>query len=161
MYPPGDKSDIQRWFCSSQPLFFFLLANPKQGYGHEAIASAAKTAHKNNKLLLGNGDIKTRLMGHKYCRQYGVDGCLIGLSALGNPWVFSDHHPSPSDRFSAAILHSQLFAHIFPQRRFEPLRRHLLAYASGLPHARQLRSQLVRVSFLEDLQKLEKDFLNC
>lgn len=166
----GIKADTSAdWisFLSSQPLDFISLHGRtlKQGYAGqanwEAIASAAKTAHKNNKLLLGNGDIKTRLMGHKYCRQYGVDGCLIGRSALGNPWVFSDHHPSPSDRFSAAILHSQLFAHIFPQRRFEPLRRHLLAYASGLPHARQLRSQLVRVSSLEDLQKLEQDFLNC
>ncbi|MDD4785035.1 MAG: hypothetical protein PHH12_01075, partial [Candidatus Shapirobacteria bacterium] len=66
---------------------------------------------------------------------------------------------TPKERFSAMLLHAQLFKDIFPQRRFDPLRKNFLFYASGLPNAKQLRSKIVHLNSIEDLLQLEADFL--
>lgn len=135
----------------------------KQGYSGLAdwqqISLAAEIVTDSNTKLIGNGDIKNRQQGTDYCQKYGISGVLIGRASLGNPWVFSDHSPTPSERFSIALKHFQLFQTFFPARSTDSLRRHFLAYASGLPHAKQLRSHLIRVSTLGDLLALENDFL--
>jgi tRNA-dihydrouridine synthase len=80
---------------------------------------------------------------------------------MGNPWVFSDIVPTLRQKFSAMLLHAQLFEKTFPHRRFDPLRKHFLLYTSGHPHAKQLRSKIVRLNSLKELLDLEADYLNC
>jgi len=136
----------------------------KQGYSGladwEQIASAVNLAATTSTKIIGNGDIQSRQQGIDYCQKYHVSGVLIGRASLGNPWVFSDHLPTPSEKYSCALNHFRLFQQFFPARTTDSLRRHFLAYASGLPNAKQLRAKLVRVSTLNDLLSLEKDFLN-
>jgi tRNA-dihydrouridine synthase len=124
------------------------------------IKLASDLAKNSQTKIIGNGDIQNRQQGIEYCQKYGVSGVLIGRASLGNPWVFNNYLPTPQDRFSTAAKHYQLFQQFFPKRSTDSLRRHLLAYASGLPHAKQLRSRLVHVSTLADLLSLENNFLN-
>ncbi|OGL52700.1 hypothetical protein A3K55_01755 [Candidatus Shapirobacteria bacterium RBG_13_44_7] len=135
----------------------------KQAYAGTAdwseIQKAAQIASGSGTLIWGNGDIQTRGQGIESCQKYNLNGVLIGRAALGNPWAFADHLPTRQERFDAALYHFQIFLKTFPHRRTDPLRRHLLAYVSGLPHASNLRSQLVRVNNLEDLLILEKEIL--
>jgi tRNA-dihydrouridine synthase B len=164
-----DQSVIDTWIpvLLSANLDFITLhgRSLKQGYSGLAdwneISKSANLVHQTKTKIIGNGDIQTRRQGIEYTQRYGVDGILIGRSALGNPWAFSDIIPTIPDKYNAAFLHAQLFLEVFPARRFEPLRRHFLAYASGLPHAKQLRQKLVLVNSLSEFQDLESDFLGC
>lgn len=143
----------------------------KQGYSSLAdwhqINLAVNLARNTSTKIIGNGDIQNRQQGIDYCQKYGVSGVLIGRAALGNPWAFTNYLPTlapqllgPQDRFSVAVKHYQLFEHFFPKRSTDSLRRHLLAYTSGLSYAKHLRAKLVHVSTLSDLLKLESEFID-
>ena len=80
---------------------------------------------------------------------------------MGNPWVFTNQTPSLEKKFSTMLYHAQLFSEIFPHRRFDPLRKHFLLYTTGHPRAKQLRSQIVRLSTIQQLLDLEEDYLSC
>jgi nifR3 family TIM-barrel protein len=41
-------------------------------------------------LIIGNGDITDIALGKRRARESGVDGVMIGRSALGNPWIFDE-----------------------------------------------------------------------
>lgn len=137
----------------------------KQGYAGLAdwngISKAAKLAEKYPTKFFGNGDIVSRSQGLEFCEKYNVDGVLIGRASMGNPWLFSDYSASFKEKFSAMLLHTQLFKEIFPDRKFDSLRKYFLLYSSGHPNAKQLRSKLVRLNSLEELLMLEQEFVSC
>jgi len=162
-----DKSIIESWasLLLDQGLDFLTIHGRtlKQAYAGTADWSEIKKVvdlAKNTKTkIFGNGDIQSRLEALEFCQKYGVDGVLIGRFACGNPWCFKNYTATPKERFSAMLLHAQLFKEIFPHRRFNPLRKNFLFYASGLPNAKQLRSKIVHLNSIEDLLQLEADFL--
>lgn len=169
------KSVISDWipFLLGHHLDFITLHGRtlKQAYADNAdwdqIRLAVNLAKDSLTKIIGNGDIQNRQQGIDYCQKYGVSGVLIGRATLGNPWAFNNYLPTLApqllglaDRFSVAVKHYQLFEQFFPKRSTESLRRHLLAYTSGLPNAKQLRAKLIHVSTLSDLLSLENDFLN-
>lgn len=134
----------------------------KQGYSGTADWNEIAKIAKISKIpIFGNGDVQSRDQAEYYCKKYGVAGVLIGRAAMGNPWVFNNHKPTPKERFATALLHAQIFTNIFPDRRFDCMRKHFLLYASGLPHAKQLRSKIVRINSVSEFISLEEDFLNC
>jgi len=108
--------------------------------------------------VFGNGDIQNKTQGIEYCQKYGVDGVLIGRAAGGNPWVFSDHVATPQEKFSAMLLHAQMFENVFPHRCFDSLRKHFLLYTSDFPNAKSLRMKLVRLNSVKELLSLEDEF---
>jgi tRNA-dihydrouridine synthase len=134
----------------------------KQGYAGSAdwseIKKVVELAKNTKTKIFGNGDIQSKSQGIEFCQKYGVNGVLIGRAACGNPWCFNDYTATPKERFSAMLLHAQIFTEVFPHRRFDSLRKNFLFYASGLANAKQLRSKLVRLNSIEDLLQLEADF---
>jgi len=134
----------------------------KQGYsGFADWNEIAKIAAISEIPIFGNGDIQSRAQGEEHCKEYGVKGVLIGRAAMGNPWVFNNHEATPKEKFDTAALHAQIFTDTFPDRRFDCMRKHFLLYASGLPHAKQLRAKIVRVNSVAEFLALEEDFVNC
>lgn len=117
-----------------------------------------KLAKNTKTKIFGNGDIQNHQQGIKYCQKYGVDGVLIGRSASGNPWCFCDHQATPKEKFSAMLLHSQLFETIFPHRQFDSLRKHFLLYTKNLSNAKSLRMKLIRLNSVKELLSLEDKF---
>lgn len=164
-----NSSIINNWIpflLKYQPDFITLHGRTlKQGYSGQAnwldIQQAVQLSLGSPTYIIGNGDVQNRQQGINYCQQYGTSGALIGRAALGNPWVFANGSPTPRQRFEAALYHYQQFLQVFPHHLSDSLRRHLLAYASGLPQAKKLRSRLVTVTTLDQLLSLEKDFLDC
>jgi tRNA-dihydrouridine synthase B len=134
----------------------------KQAYAGQAdwsdIKKVVDIAKHTSTKIFGNGDIKNRRQGIDYCQKYGVDGVLIGRAAGGNPWCFSDYVATPSEKFSAMLLHAQIFSQVFPQRCFDSLRKHFLLYTADFPHAKSLRLKLVRLNSIKELLSLESEF---
>jgi len=147
-----------------QDIDFLTIHGRTLQQGYSGIANwdeIAKIAKISKIPILGNGDISSRKQGEEYCAKYGVMGVLIGRAAMGNPWVFNNHIPTPKERFDTAALHGQIFTEIFPERRFDCMRKHFLLYASGLPNAKKLRSKIVRVNSVAEFLSLEDEFVNC
>ena len=85
---------------------------------------------------------------------------LIGRAAGGNPWAFNDHIATPQEKFSAMLLHAQMFQEVFPHRCFDSLRKHFLLYTSDFPNAKSLRMKLVRLNSVKELLSLEEEFVS-
>lgn len=164
-----NNSVVDTWipFLLKHDLDFITLHGRtlKQGYSGTAdwteIQKAANLAKSFNTPIIGNGDIKSRQQGIEYCQKYGVNGVLIGRATMGNPWVFSDHLATFTEKFAAMKYHAQQFISLFPDRRFEPLRRHFLLYTLGHPRAKQLRVKICQLTSIDQLLAIEADFLNC
>lgn len=164
-----NESTIKDWakILLDQDLDFLSIHGRtlKQAYRDKADWSAihqvSKMAKDKRTKIFGNGDIESRQQGIEYCKKYNLDGVLIGRASAGNPWLFNDYSATPKEKFSAMLLHAQLFEKIFPHRRFDSLRKHFLLYTSSFPQAKSLRSKLVRLNSVKELLELEADFLNC
>lgn len=162
------ESIIESWasILLAQDLDFLTIHGRtlKQGYAGTAswedIKKVVDLAKDTRTKIFGNGDIQSHSQALEFIDKYGVDGVLIGRAACGNPWCFKDYVATPKERFSAMLLHAQLFTEVFPHRRFDSLRKNFLFYASGLVNAKQLRSKLVRLNSINDLLQLEGDFLS-
>jgi len=137
----------------------------KQGYSGLAdwqeLEKAASFAKESKTPFFANGDIDSLKKAQLYLEKYQIKGILIGRASMGNPWVFTNQTPSLEKKFSTMLYHAQLFSEIFPHRRFDPLRKHFLLYTTGHPRAKQLRSQIVRLSTIQQLLDLEEDYLSC
>jgi len=135
----------------------------KQGYAGQAdwmeIKKASLLAAQTDTKLWGNGDLVNRQQALDYCRRFSTNGALIGRAAPGNPWIFKNQTATPRQKFSAMLLHTQIYLQTFPHRRFDPLRHHFLEYSKGHPQAKKLRQQLVRLNSLSELLKLEEQFV--
>ena len=162
------ESIIESWasLLLAQDLDFLTIHGRtlKQAYAGTAdwseIKKVVELAKNTKTKIFGNGDIKSKSQALEFCEKYGVDGVLIGRAACGNPWCFKGSTATPKERFSAMLLHAQLFKEVFPNRCFDSLRKNFLFYASGLVNAKQLRSKLVRLNSIEDLLQLEAEFLS-
>ena len=102
-------------------------------------------------------------------RETGVDGVLVGRAAQGNPWIFRTKDQvkqalrsaadvtiqTPSvgleERFQVLIEHSHHFKEHSMIRSFVGMRKHLAWYCCGSPGAAELRTQMVRVSHIEEV----------
>jgi len=160
------ESTIDSWIpiLLAQDLDFLTIHGRtlKQAYAGVAnwneIKKVVKLAKNTKTKIFGNGDIQNRQQGIEYCQKYGVNGVLIGRAASGNPWCFNDHVATPLEKFSAMLLHSQLFGEVFPNRQFDSLRKHFLLYTKNLSNAKSLRMKLIRLNSVKELLSLEEEF---
>ena len=157
---------VEKWIpiLLDQPIDFLTIHGRtlKQAYAGQAdwsqIQKVVKLAKDTGIKIFGNGDIQNRQQGEEYCQKYSVDGVLIGRAAGGNPWAFNNHVATPQEKFSAILLHTQMFQEVFPHRCFDSLRKHFLLYTSDFPNAKSLRMKLVRLNSVKELLSLEEDF---
>ncbi|HEX9880090.1 MAG TPA: tRNA-dihydrouridine synthase [Candidatus Binatia bacterium] len=140
----------------------------------EAIGRAAALARNSSSLILGNGDLKD--MGDVYRRvsETGVDGVLLGRSALGNPWIFRGKNKmktSPSsgaarfpeqeefpcvpleERVQVILEHCAHFEKYSGAPSFVGMRKHLAWYCKGFRGASEMRSRMVRANSAGDVAR--------
>ena len=161
-----NHSIIEEWasLLLDQNLDFLTIHGRtlKQAYAGTAdwseIQKVVDLAKMTKTKIFGNGDIQNRQQGIKYCQKYGVNGILIGRAAGGNPWCFSNHIATTKEKFSAMLLHAQIFNQVFPHRAFDSLRKHFLLYTTDFPNAKSLRMKLVRLNSVKELLSLEDEF---
>ena len=120
--------------------------------------------------LVGNGDVTTP-QDVKAMFATGCDGVMIGRGAVANPWIFTQakHYlktgellpePSLEDKIKLCIEH--LTASCQTKTCRNPVlafRKHYVGYLKGLPGISKLRSNLMRLDKLEDVEKRLREFV--
>jgi nifR3 family TIM-barrel protein len=105
--------------------------------------------------IIGNGDIDTPEDARNAFDVYGVDGIMLGRSAIGQPWIFRDikHYLktgqqamplSVADKVDLAKLHFSKSIEVKGMRvGVYEMRRQLCNYFKGLDNFRETRLKLV------------------
>jgi tRNA-dihydrouridine synthase B len=143
----------------------------KQQYSGKAnwdeIKKAAELCHKNDVLILGNGDISDLDDAHNKINQFDVDGILIGRASLGNPLFFTkdgagtDNAKPSKSIFEIALEHSYLFEKTYssdPRYNFLPMRKHLGWYVKSFPGARDARVELFKTNNPKEVEVVLKKY---
>jgi tRNA-dihydrouridine synthase B len=114
--------------------------------------------------VIGNGDIRTPEDGVRMFKETGCDAVMIGRGALGNPWLFrqiaarlggepSAPAPSLAEKIDLALEHArQMIARKGEYAGIRQMRKHYGWYTKGFPGGARLRSSLVTLEHLEDVE---------
>lgn len=99
--------------------------------------------------IFGNGDIASFEEANRKLQTYGLDGVLIGRSAIGNPWIFSpiSKRELSWEEIRAVLLqHARWMIDEFGEEFGLVLfRKHLVKYLSGLEFDPQWKSALLEI----------------
>ncbi len=116
--------------------------------------------------VFGNGDIWEAWDALRMMRQTGCDGVVVGRGCLGRPWLFRDladvfagRSPEAPPRFGGVIeimlRHAKLLADWQGEHwGIRAFRRQATWYTKGFPESARLRSQLVRINTLAELEEV-------
>jgi len=143
----------------------------------------AKIFKSSGIVLITNGDVKSIEEGQKLAEKYGINGIMIGRSALGKPWLFggrklslseSKNSPWPelSEKLKIMLEHSKLFWDLYGptnknkklfaghQKNFAVMRKHFKTYVLGFKGATALRAKLMRANNPDEVEKIMNEFLH-
>ena len=130
----------------------------KQMYKGEAnweYIAEVKNNPRINIPIFGNGDINSPEKAKKYKNKYGVDGIMIGRSAIGNPWIFNEiktyikenkhiKKPSLNDRIETVKKHLDFSIKWKGERLgLIEMRRHYTNYFRGMDNFKKHRMKLI------------------
>jgi nifR3 family TIM-barrel protein len=130
----------------------------KQMYKGEAnweYIAEVKNNPRINIPIFGNGDINSPEKAKKYKNKYGVDGIMIGRSAIGNPWIFNEikayikenkhiKKPSLNDRIETVKKHLDFSIQWKGERLgLIEMRRHYTNYFRGMDNFKKHRMKLI------------------
>jgi tRNA-dihydrouridine synthase B len=119
--------------------------------------------HLNVPLII-NGGLDSAEKAKQALEYTGADGVMIAQASLGNPFIFREIKailnnepvvlPTMEERVSTALEHARLMVQTKgPQQGMLEMRKHLAWYFKGFPGVSALRSQLVQIKTLEDLER--------
>lgn len=113
--------------------------------------------------VFGNGDVTSATVAKEMKDRYGVDGIMIGRSAIGNPWIFRETKaylekgvlidpPNISERIEITKTHLRKSVEYKGETRtvFE-LRKFYSGYFKGIPDFKKYRMRLVTATTLEEV----------
>lgn len=121
--------------------------------------------------IFGNGDIDSPEKALEYKNRYGVDGIMIGRAAIGYPWFFrevkhyfatGEHLGAPSFEERLEVIKQHLHASIKwkgPKLGIFEMRRHYANYLKGINHIKPLRTQLVTLNTVEEIEEALGSFV--
>ena len=130
----------------------------KQMYKGEAnweYIAEVKNNPRINIPIFGNGDINSPEKAKKYKNKYGVDGIMIGRSAIGNPWIFNEiktyikenkyiKKPSLNDRIETVKKHLDFSIQWKGEKLgLIEMRRHYTNYFRGMDNFKKHRMKLI------------------
>ena len=109
--------------------------------------------------VFANGDIKNNADIKRCLEITEADGVMIGRGALGNPWIFKgiDKKNVPIEELKKIVLeHAQLHIQHYGEKAITTFRKHLAYYFKGIIGMKDLRSELVRVKSIKELENIIK-----
>jgi tRNA-dihydrouridine synthase B len=118
--------------------------------------------------VIGNGDIRN---GTEAVSKIGnLDGLMVGRGSFGNPWVFLEiaaafekkefQTPTMLEKLPLLIRHLELSC-AFKGEKWgtREMRKHFAWYIRGIPHASDLRQQLMTANLRGEVLSILEDFL--
>jgi len=120
--------------------------------------------------IIGNGDVVT-CEDVKRILETGCDGVMIGRGAVSNPWIFQQakHYllkgkiipePNLKEKIELCISHLKLSVKIIGiQKGVIPFRKYYVGYLKGVPYVSKLRSDLMKLTDVEDIIQRLNAFL--
>ena len=120
--------------------------------------------------IFGNGDIDSPQKALEYKNKYGVDGIMIGRAAIGYPWFFREvkHYfatgqtlPPPTIEERIEVIRQHLRASVAwkgPRIGIFEMRRHYANYLKGIDNIKPLRSKLVMLNTIEEIEETLENF---
>jgi nifR3 family TIM-barrel protein len=106
--------------------------------------------------VIGNGDIRTPLDAKNMIDHTGCDRVMVARGAQGNPWLFerirlffgTGSDPGPPEWGTVLeMCHShcqKIIAHYGEIRGLKIMRKHIVSYIKGMPHASEFRHRIFR-----------------
>lgn len=121
--------------------------------------------------IFGNGDIDSPEKALEYKNTYGVDGIMIGRTAIGYPWIFNEikhffktgeHLPKPTMANRVEVCRTHLKKSV--EWKGEKLgilemRNHYANYFKGVPHFKETRTKLVMAPTFQDVDQVLNETL--
>ncbi len=112
--------------------------------------------------VIANGDVTSQEDIERCLKVTGADGIMIGRGALGNPWIFCGTRNeergteiSMSERIDVVLHHARYHIERYGEDRgLVTFRKHLLYYFKGIPGVKELKQELVKVTTMEELEKI-------
>lgn len=105
--------------------------------------------------VIGNGDIHCHEEGLKLMENTGCDGVMIGRSALGAPWIFSDTvniEPSLKYRLKATKRYLELVGQYQPvERMLGKIKNHTGKYFKGVHDGSSIRQNIMTQESFDQL----------
>jgi tRNA-dihydrouridine synthase B len=134
---------------------------PAQGFDGPIDAEIIKSARNYfGGVILANGGVKDRDSALDILDNAEADGLGIAQAALGRPWIFKavrtgrNLRRSPRAIAKEALEHCQLAYEDKNDQGIIEMRKHLCWYVQGLPGAKEMRRELVKVESLDDVRRI-------
>lgn len=120
--------------------------------------------------IFGNGDVDSPQKALEYKNKYGVDGIMIGRAAIGYPWFFREvkHYFATGEVLAAPtfeerieVIRQHLRASVAwkgPMIGIFEMRRHYANYLKGINNIKPLRSKLVMLNTMEEIEETLENF---
>lgn len=119
--------------------------------------------------VIGNGDILTIDDAQEKIKN--LDGIFIGRGAIGNPWLIAEiyasmnnlpipQRPNLEEIQRIALRHAELAWEMKGLRGMYEMRKNLVCYLKGLPHAAKFRQKLVHIESVNDVKHVLQEYNN-
>ncbi|MCL2654783.1 MAG: tRNA dihydrouridine synthase DusB [Coriobacteriia bacterium] len=119
--------------------------------------------------VFASGDILTAQRAVQMLDRTPVAGVMVARGAIGHPWIFrqvaqlragSAQAPEPTiaERFALIRRHVCLTQECYADSRASRLRKHLIAYAAGLPGATRFRARVNAADTFDAIATLLDDY---
>lgn len=127
----------------------------------EYVREAAKILKESDKTVLGNGGIRSIREAAEKCRQFGLDGVLIGQAAFGNPWIFRGTEiPGKGEILNTIANHAKMAWQFYGRKDFIKVRKHFSWYPRYFSGSKQLRVELLKTQNLDQALSVVEKFRN-
>lgn len=130
----------------------------------EEIAKAVKIRNKlkSETLIIGNGDVKTLKEAKDKCKQYEIDGVMIGSGIFENVYLFDEKidikKVLPQEKINLLIKHLELFRKTWGDtKHFELMKKFAKCYVNNFTGAVESREKLMKTKTLDELIKATKE----
>jgi len=139
-----------------------------QLYKGEADWSWIEKVKNNSRMhipIFGNGDVDSPEKALEYKNKFGIDGIMIGRAAIGYPWFFREvkHFFNTGERLDPPTFEERLDVikeHLRASLKWKgprvgifEMRRHYANYLKGIPNVKPLRTKLVMMDTLEEIEE--------
>jgi tRNA-dihydrouridine synthase B len=117
-----------------------------------------------DRVIIGNGDVRTPADASRMLAETGCDSVMIGRAAMGNPWIFAavkrrtgafageetgagfDTSPSPDARRALVLRHGEQMFRLHGAAGIREMLKHLAWYSRGIAGSASFRAELPKVS---------------